>query len=113
MLPFHDRASRVPAVRQLQLWGTTLRVAVSVEGFLPLPAYIAGTNRVTLIQARLAERIAPAPAFRTVECPFDPIPITEALWWHPTLEHDPGHRWFRDLVERAGARLAEQPAGAF
>jgi DNA-binding transcriptional LysR family regulator len=108
VLPFHHRTSRVPAVRQLQLLGTPLRVAVSVDGFLALPAHLTGTERITVIQSRLATRIAPPPAFRVLECPFDAVPITEALWWHPTLELDPGHRWFRSLVERGGRRVATE-----
>jgi hypothetical protein len=81
-----------------------------VDGFLALPAHVAGTDRITLIQSRLAARIAPPPAFRVMECPFDPVPITEALWWHPTLELDPGHQWFRGVVERAGRRIAASTA---
>jgi DNA-binding transcriptional LysR family regulator len=106
VLAFHRQGSHVPPVRQLQLLGVDLRVVVAVEGFVSLPAFVAGTERVTIMQERLARTIAPAPGFRTIECPFDAVPLTEALWWHPAVEHDPGHAWFREVVRRAGERIA-------
>lgn len=110
VLPFHRQGSHVPAVRQLQLLGVDLRVAVALEGFVSLPVFVAGTDRVTMIQERLAQLIAPADRFRIVECPFEVVPLVEALWWHPALEHDPGHAWFRGVVERAGRALAGHPS---
>jgi DNA-binding transcriptional LysR family regulator len=106
VLAFHRQGSHVPPVRQMQLLGVDLRVAVAIEGFIALPGFVAGTERVTIIQERLARQIAPAPAFRLIECPFEAVPLTEALWWHPAVEHDPGHAWFRDMVRRAGDRIA-------
>lgn len=106
VLAFHRQGSHVPPVRQLQLLGVDLRVAVALEGFVSLPAFVAGTDRVTIMQERLAAAIAPAPRFRTIECPFDAVPLTEALWWHPAVEHDPGHAWLRGVVRRAGDRIA-------
>ena len=48
--------------------------------------------------------------FRLLECPFEVVPLTEAFWWHQSLEHDSGHIWFRSIVERAGRRIeAELP----
>jgi DNA-binding transcriptional LysR family regulator len=108
---FHRQGSSVPAVRQLQLLGVGLRVVVDVEGFASLPGFVKGTDRITMIQERLARRIAPADEFRLLECPFDVVPLVEALWWHPSLEHDPRHIWFRSIVERAGRRLEDELAG--
>ena len=112
VLAFHRQGSHVPPVRQLQLLGVDLRVAVAIEGFVSLPAFVEGTDRLTIIQERLAREIAPSPRFRTIDCPFDAVPLTEALWWHPAVEHDPGHAWFREVVRRAGERIAgERIAG--
>ena len=110
VLSFHREAARVPAVRQLQLLGVDLRVVVAAEGFLSLPALVSGTDRVTMIPERLAVRLASPSDFRIVECPFDAVPLVEAFWWHPAFEHDPGHVWFRSVVERAGARLDPTPS---
>ena len=105
---FHRQGSHVPAVRQLQLLGVDLHVVVAVEGFASLPGFVKGTERITMIQERLARRIAPADEFRLLECPFEAVPLVEALWWHPSLEHDPGHLWFRAVVARAGRRIAAE-----
>ena len=110
---FHREGSYVPAVRQLQLLGVSVRVVVDLEGFASLPWFVKGTNRITMIQERLARRIAPAAEFRVLECPFEAVPLVEAMWWHPSLDHDPGHVWFRTIVERAGERIqAEQPTSS-
>ena len=102
---FHRQGSHVPAVRQLQLLGVDLHVVVAVEGFASLPGFVKGTERITMIQERLARRIAPADEFRLLECPFEAVPLVEALWWHPSFwEHDPGHLWFCAVVARAGRR---------
>jgi DNA-binding transcriptional LysR family regulator len=102
---FHRQGSYVPAVRQLQLLGVDVRVLVDIEGFASLPWFVKGTKRITMIQERLASRIAPAEEFRLLECPFEVVPLTEAFWWHQSLEHDSGHIWFRSIVERAGRRI--------
>lgn len=83
-----------------------MRPAVSIDGFASLPAFVAGSDRVALIQEGLAARIASPDRFRLLDCPFEAAPIVEALWWHRTKEHDPGHMWFRDVVARAGWRVA-------
>jgi hypothetical protein len=32
------------------------------------------------------------------------------MYWHPALTADPGHIWFRDVVQRATARYQAEPA---
>ncbi|MGH1504230.1 MAG: LysR family transcriptional regulator [Acidimicrobiales bacterium] len=108
--PFHRPTSRIPAIRQLQFLGVDLDVVVSAEGFVPLPSLIVGTDRVTVLQEGLARRVASAGVFRVLDCPFEVSPIAESMWWHPTLELDPGHQWFRQLVARAGGRIAAELA---
>ena len=44
---------------------------------------------------------APA-ACACVGLPFDPTPLTNALWWHPVHGRDPEHAWMRDLFVEAG-----------
>jgi DNA-binding transcriptional LysR family regulator len=108
---FHRAGSFVPAVRQLQLLGIGVRVVVDLEGFASSPWFVKGTNRITMIQQRLAHRIAAVDEFRIIACPFEVIPLVEAMWWHPSLEHDPGHIWFRAIVERAGRRIHDELPG--
>lgn len=108
VMPFHRRGFGIPPMRQLELRGVELRVAVAIDGFVSLPAMISGTNRVAFMQERLAYQLAGSSQFRVIECPFEVVPLEEALWWHPTLTTDPGHIWFRDLVRRAGDHIGAQ-----
>ena len=90
-----------PAGRQLQTLGVEPRVEVVVESFLALPFVLAGTDRIALIQSRLAERMTRGGDVRALRCPFDAVPITEAMWWHPMYERDPAHVWLRALLVEA------------
>lgn len=107
-LPFHRRGFGIPPVRQLEIRGVELKVAVAADGFVALPSIVAGSNRVAFIQEKLARHLAGSSAFAIMDCPFEVVPLDEALWWHPTLTSDPGHIWFRGLVRRAGEELASR-----
>jgi DNA-binding transcriptional LysR family regulator len=94
-----------PAGRQLQMLGVEPRVQIIVESFLALPFVIAGTDRIALVQSHLVPRITAAGDVRALPCPFDAVPIAEALWWHPMYERDPAHLWLRDTLAEAGRRI--------
>jgi DNA-binding transcriptional LysR family regulator len=100
-----------PVARQLAVLGIEPRIEVTVESFLAMPSFVSGTDRVALIQERLARQIAPETPVRTLECPFEIAPITEALWFHPTQLHDAGHTWMRRVLQRAAAdfRMRSEP----
>lgn len=76
-------------------------VAVRVESYQATPYFVAGTDRVAVMQRRLARRFADRPDLRVLECPGDPPPIVETFWWHERNDHDDGHRWFRTVVAEA------------
>ncbi len=103
----YQRTHDAPAARQLALLGIEPRVEVSVETFQLLPAMVAATRRVALIQERLATRIGPHDGVRTLPCPFDPVPLVEAFWWHPVHTQDAAHQWLRETAARIGAELPE------
>jgi LysR family nod box-dependent transcriptional activator len=103
---YQSQAAFTPAGRQLHELGIEPRIDCVVEGFLALPAFIAGTRRLGLVQARLAPIVAGFPGVRVVEAPFEPTPIRNALWWHPVHERDPEHLWLRSLFAEAGRDLA-------
>jgi DNA-binding transcriptional LysR family regulator len=98
-----------PAGRQLQVLGVEPRVEIVVESFLALPFVIAGTDRVALIQSRLAEHLTKTADVRAIPCPFDAVPIAEAMWWHPMYERDPAHAWLRGLLVEACESIAIPP----
>jgi DNA-binding transcriptional LysR family regulator len=97
-----------PAGRQLQMLGVEPRVQIIVESFLALPFVIAGTDRLALVQSHLVPRLTAAGDVRALPCPFDAVPIAEALWWHPMYERDPAHLWLRQRLAEAGRRISDE-----
>ena len=104
----YQRVYDAPVNRQLSLLGIEPRVQVSVDSFQLLPALVAGTRRVAMIQALLAARLGlgPGSGIRLLDCPFDAVPVQEALWWHPVHTHDAGHLWLRESLAAIGTRIA-------
>ncbi|MEU0302617.1 LysR family transcriptional regulator [Streptomyces sp. NPDC006175] len=105
----YQRTYDAPAVRQLGMLGIEPRVEVSVDSFQLLPLLVAGTRRIALIQERLARLLAPLAAVRTVEPPYEAVPLREAMWWHPVHTHDAAHIWLRDTTARVGRRMDDVP----
>lgn len=105
VLSYHAPSALIPAVRQLQLLGVDPDVRMVVESFLALPAFVANSSRITLMQRGLAERLNLGEQFRLHECPFPAVPLTEALWWHPVHENDLEHAWLRGVFQEAGRSI--------
>jgi hypothetical protein len=82
-----------------------------VESYLAVPHFVAGTDRIALMQERLAARLADRMDLRVMECPGETEPIVEALWWHRQYEDDIAHAWLRRLIAEAARRLDRPPAG--
>lgn len=80
-----------------------------MESFLALPHFIAGTNRLGMLQSGLAASVAHMPGIRLLELPFEAIPVVSALWWHPVHTRDPEHVWMRGIFEEAARILAKEP----
>jgi DNA-binding transcriptional LysR family regulator len=105
VLTYSRPTAYTPAARQLGLLGIEPRTPIVVDSFVCVPSLIGGTNRIALLQARLAARLAPILDIRVLPCPFDAVPLVEALWWHPMYGHDPAHRWLRGLLSDAGGSI--------
>jgi DNA-binding transcriptional LysR family regulator len=107
--PYYRRSppnpSAAPIMRQLALLDISPRIAVRVESYLAVPHFVAGTDRIALMQERLAARLADRMDLRVLECPGDPEPIAEALWWHRQYEDDTAHAWLRRLITETACRL--------
>jgi DNA-binding transcriptional LysR family regulator len=97
-----------PAARQLQMLGIEPHVQMVVASFLALPFVIAGTERIALVQSRVARQLTAHPDVQALPCPYDAVPISEAFWWHPMYERDPGHLWLRRYLADACGKLAVQ-----
>jgi DNA-binding transcriptional LysR family regulator len=95
----------VPVMRQFELLAIQPRIAVRVESYLAVPYFVLGTDRVALMQERLATRLAAQMNLKVLECPGNPEPIVEALWWHRQYEDDTAHAWLRRLIVETARRL--------
>jgi DNA-binding transcriptional LysR family regulator len=101
-----------PASKQLGLLGIEPRITVVSPSFLALPALIAGSDRIALVQESLAAQLVRGGGVRILESPLTLIPLTEAFWWNSVHDRDPEHLWFRSLlpiaVQRAGLTAADE-----
>ncbi|MFE1646677.1 LysR family transcriptional regulator [Microbacterium sp. P01] len=109
VMTYQSRSAYTSAARQIQQLGVEPHVEVVVESFLSIPHFVAGSNRIGLIQEALAPAALRLGGIRVVQLPFDATPLSNALWWHPVHNRDPEHAWMRALFEEAG-RLVD--AGA-
>lgn len=105
---YHRPTAYTPADRQLAWLGTEPLVRIVVDSFSAVPPMVADSDRIALLQARLARRLAKAFDIRVLPCPFDVAPLVEAMWWHPMYHHDAAHRWLRGLLCEAAATLEPQ-----
>lgn len=106
-VPGHPSAAPIP--RQLALLGIRPRVAVRVESYRAVPHFVAGTERLALLQHRLAVRAADDdPGLRVLEPPEPLDPVVERLWWHRDRDDDPAHAWLRTVLAEAAQTLDEQ-----
>jgi DNA-binding transcriptional LysR family regulator len=111
VMTYQSRTAFTSATRQVQQLGVEPHIEVIVESFLSMPYFIAGTNRLGIIQAALAPIARQVAGIRVVGLPFDATPLVNALWWHPVHGRDPEHSWMRALFQEAG-RLVEDGAHA-
>jgi DNA-binding transcriptional LysR family regulator len=104
----YQSAHAASATQQLSMLGIEPHIQVLADSFQLLPTLVAGTRRVAMIHELLAVRLGlgPGSGIRLLDCPFDAIPVREALWWHPVHTHDAGHAWLREMAGAVGARVA-------
>ncbi|MCL2429936.1 MAG: LysR family transcriptional regulator, partial [Alphaproteobacteria bacterium] len=102
---YRSGAGSVPVMRQFAQLDLRPRVAVRVESYLAVPYFVIGTDRVALMQERLATRLAASANLRVIDCLGDADPIVEALWWHQQYDDDPTHAWLRHLITETTRQL--------
>ncbi|SDT09384.1 LysR family transcriptional regulator [Actinoplanes derwentensis] len=107
VLTYHDGTAITTGARELRTHGIDLDARLVVESYTVLPALIAGTDRVALIQRQLGAAMAESGRVRMVECPFPTAPVVEAMWWHPGHENDPAHRWLRRCFADAAIEVQQ------
>lgn len=93
-------------VRELNERSIDPVVDVGLDSFQSVPFFVAGTDRIACLPRRLAQEMAPLADLLIRPLPFATPPLSEALWWHPTRDRDPGHQWLRSVLSQASAALA-------
>ncbi len=101
VVTFHGPTAATPAARQMRMRGIELNVQIVTESFLTVPALVAGSGRIALLQRRLAELLPLNLGIRALPPPVEVGQLVEAMWWHPAFDDDPEHTYLRDLVVRA------------
>lgn len=105
---FSGPTASASAARQLAMLGVEPRAEVVVENFQSLPFLVAGTRRISLLQERLALRLAKLEDFQILPCPYEAVPLIEGFWYHAVHQADTGHRWLRDVLAEVGKRVETQ-----
>lgn len=100
------------ADRQVDELVVGARVDVVVDSMALLSTSISGTDLLALVPHRLLRHAEALGVVHRVEVPLPHIPLREAAWWHPSLQNDSGHRWFRRLIRDAAHALPDDPFGA-
>lgn len=101
VLTYNGQTASTPAARQMRMLGIEPRAQVVTESFLTVPALVAGSDRVALLQRRLVDLLPLDLGVRALPCPFEVSPLIEAMWWHPVYDDEPEHVWLRDVMRRA------------
>ena len=97
--------SAAAPLRHMRALGVEPRVEVSVEGFLPVPSLVAGTDRIAFMHEKLIRNLGYQEGLRVLPSPLPDNDHLVALYWDASATNDPGHRWFRDVLRRAAASL--------
>jgi DNA-binding transcriptional LysR family regulator len=105
---FRGPTAIASAARQLTMMGVEPKVEVVVENFQSLPFLVAGTRRISLLQERLARRLAKLEDFQILPCPYEAVPVIEAFWYHSVYQADASHRWLREVLVEVGRRVEHQ-----
>jgi DNA-binding transcriptional LysR family regulator len=81
--------------------GIDPRIGISVQGFLPVPFAVSGTNMVGHVPERLAHQYLDALDLVIAETPLQAATLVEAAHWHPSKTEDPALRWLLGMLRTA------------
>jgi DNA-binding transcriptional LysR family regulator len=93
--------SDINPVRDLRRAGIEPTIAISTESFLNVPQLVSGTRHLGVIHRSHANLVAAGLGLRVLDSPVPLSPLTQALWWNPVFDTDPGHRWLRGVLIQA------------
>ena len=86
--------------RNMQKMGYKRRIDIHAPHFSSLPWLLANTNRLAVIQKRLAMKFASVFPLKYAPLPFDFPVMHVMLQYHAAREKDEGLKWLRQLVHK-------------
>jgi LysR family nod box-dependent transcriptional activator len=102
--------ARLPAFEEFLLRERHVRrrIEVVAPSFTAVPAMVVGTDRIAIVQSRLAHQAAATQPITIYPAPGGLPPIEQMIQWHRASEHDASTVW---LVDQLRAHAAEAAAG--
>ena len=94
---------QTPVDRPLAQFGAKRRVVFRVPFFAAAMFAVAKTDLVLTVPRKLTRIVRPIDGVRLVEPPREIKPFPYFMTWHPRLNEEPAHAWFREQV-RVAAR---------
>lgn len=82
----------------LERKGYKRNIVASTESFTNAPFLLQGTNMVTLVPKRLADRLKEAASISLLQLPIKVPPLSEKLMWNPRFTTSQSHIWMRNLM---------------
>lgn len=98
----------LPVEAELLRNGIRRSVLVQVTSSLSLLHAVAGTGMCGFVPRRLAQRCLTMLDLVIAETPLAPVPITEAVHWHPRRDDDPAGVWLRRLLHQVAVELESE-----
>ena len=90
---------------QLALLGKTRQIVVEAPSFATVPWLLIDTDRIAVMHARLAQRVARVFPMRTAPIPFAFPVMQEHMQFHQTRAQDGGLAWLRSALQEAGSSM--------
>jgi DNA-binding transcriptional LysR family regulator len=89
----------------LEKLGLRRSVVLTTPRFLAIPFMVASAPVIVTMHARLARRFAAELGLSVSPPPVELREVTVSLLWHASYDHDPVHKWLRQLLIQVVAEL--------
>jgi DNA-binding transcriptional LysR family regulator len=96
---------QTPVDRPLAQFGAKRRVVLSVPFFSAAIFAVANTDLVLTVPRKLTKIVRPLDGVRLVEPPREIKPFPYFMTWHPRLNEESAHAWFREEVRIAARTI--------
>lgn len=80
--------------------GLKRRIVMTVPSWYDMPEIVENTDLIAIVPRRWLAADARLAKLRSVPLPLDEVRFAIDLCWDVRRERDPGHRWFRTLIEQ-------------